>query len=770
MHPHRFHFKYVGFILLAWIFVAQHESIGQQKRTSSVNPFIGTDAHGHTFPGATMPFGMVQLSPDTRVAGWDACGGYHYSDSIILGFSHTHLSGTGVPDYGDILFMPFHGDARSESVRKIISSRFSHSRESALPGYYRVELSDHAITAELSATKRVGMHRYTFSKFQPANVMIDLQHGLGPDRVIDSWVRIVGDHEVVGMRQSRGWAKDQVVYFAARFSKPFISHFILENDSNTISASDAQGKNLKCFLQFATKAKEQLVIKVALTSVDVDAARKNLEAEAPHWDFDRVKREAESAWEKELGKIAIEGGTKDQQTTFYTALYHAMIAPNLQSDVDGRYRGMDGKIHTASDFDMYTVFSLWDTFRAEHPLLTIIDQKRTRDFVRSLLAKYDEAGHLPVWEFASNETWCMIGYHSVPVIVDAYMKGIRDFDATKAFEAMQHSAALDHFGLKAYREKGCIMGDDDGESVSKTLEYAYDDWCIAQFAKAIGKEIEFNEYAKRAQTYKNLFDPVTGFHRPKLNGDWLRPFDPTAVTMHFTEANAWQYNFFVPHDVEGMIQFFGSKQRFIAKLDSLFFGDSHMRGRVQSDITGLIGQYAQGNEPSHHVAYLYNMLGAPWKTQQLTRLILDSLYTARPDGLCGNDDCGQMSAWYVLSAIGLYPVVPGLPVYSMTSPLFSKVTINLENGGRFDLLAENNSKANPYIEEVRHNGIPYTKSFFHHSDIIRGGELKFRMSPKPHTETRTADQDQPVMIPMKSIVPVPLIHARSKTFSDSLVV
>ncbi len=513
-----------------------------------------------------------------------------------------------------------------------------------------------------------------------------------------------------------------------------------------------------------------MLVKVGISSVSIENARKNLQSEIPGWNFDEVKKNAENLWEKELGKIVVEGGTQDQRTTFYTALYHAMIAPNVFSDVDGSYRGMDGKIHTADGFTMYTVFSLWDTFRAEHPLLTIIDQKRTLDFIKSFLAKYDQSGILPVWELASNETWCMIGYHSVPVIVDAYAKGIKNFDAQKALTAMEHSADLDHYGLQYYRMSGFIPGEKEPESVSKTLEYSYDDWCIARMASLLGHQNDYEDFSVRAQYFKNVFDPSTGFMRPKINGGWLTPFDPTSVTNHYTEANAWQYTFFVPQDIDGMIDLYGGKDRFIQKLDSLFTVNPILTGRNQADISGMIGEYAQGNEPSHHVAYLYDYAGAPWKTQEIVRHIMDTLYTSKPDGLCGNDDCGQMSAWYVMSAIGLYQVTPGNPVYAIGSPLFDKITIHEENGKQFIISTEHNSGERKYIQSATLNGHDFSSPFIEHETIMKGGRLSCVMTQGPNKDWGTARPTISPLLKLTLIVPVPVIQSAGRTFRDSMLI
>jgi predicted alpha-1,2-mannosidase len=749
--------------------------IAQRNLARFVNPFVGTARNGHTYPGATVPFGMVQLSPDTRTEGWDACSGYHYSDSSILGFSHLHLSGTGVADYGDILMIPTVGPLRvvqGDPVRGIPGywSRFRHADEAASPGYYRVRLDNYGIQVELSATKRVGVHKYTFPRADSANILIDLKHGLGPDKVVESKLMVVGDDEIAGFRRSEGWAKDQIIYFVAKFSKPFKSFGIASDDVVRRQRRTAAGKNLKGFVRYKTQANETILVKVGLSSVSIKGARKNLMAEVPGWDFESVKAGARRLWNAELNKIWVDGGSEAQRRTFYTALYHALLTPNTFSDVDGRYRGMDGKPRQANGFEMYTVFSLWDTFRAEHPLFTIIDQKRAQDFVRSLLEKYEESGILPVWELAANETWCMIGYHSVPVILDAYVKGIREFDAERALVAMKHSAQLDHFGLKSYRKNGYVAVEAASESVSKTLEYAYDDWCISQLASAIGRKQMAAEYAERGEYFRNLFDPSGGFMRAKENARWVEPFDPRSVTVHYTEANAWQYSFFAPQDIAGMIQLYGGRESFVKKLDELFSTKEELTGRNQLDISGMIGQYAQGNEPSHHVAYLYDYAGAPWKTQQIVRRILDSLYSPEPDGLCGNDDCGQMSAWYVFGAMGFYPVTPGLPFYSIGSPLFDRVTLRLEGGKQFVVRAEKNSAKNRFIQSARLNKKKSTLAYLNHKDIMRGGSLDFVMGPNPNEGWGSGVADAPPPTPTASMVSPPVLQATSTVFADSLEV
>lgn len=733
-----------------------------------VNPFIGTDFHGHTYPGATVPFGMVQLSPDTRLTGWDGCSGYHYCDSLIYGFTHTHLSGTGCLDLGDILIMPTVGNPEIDN--KLYSSTFKKSSEKSKPGYYSVYLDKPKVLAELTATARAGFHRYTYRKTNEANIILDLKHR---DEVLDSWIQIVGNNEVRGYRQSKEWADDQRVYFVIRFSTPFELSKVQTADGSPITANVdggiMEGKNLKAWFKFGKIKGNKLLVKVGISAVSAAGAVKNLEAEIPDWDFDKAAKNAYDLWNKELGKIVVEGGTPDQMTTFYTTLYHTMVVPNIFSDVDGRYLGMDKKIHTAEGFTPYTVFSLWDTYRAWHPLMTIIDTKRTNDYVNTFLSHYKYGGLLPVWELDANETFCMIGYHSVPVIVDAWMKGIHGFDAKYALEAMKHSSNLDHLGLAAYRKYGYIPGDKEPESISKTLEYSYDDWCIAQMAKSLGKWDDYKDYINRAQFYKNIFDPSTGFMRPRYNGGWKTPFKPTEVDNNFTEANSWQYSFLVPQDVSGLIKLHGGIKNFETKMDELFSTSENLSGRVQSDITGLIGQYAHGNEPSHHMAYLYNFAGSPWKTQQIVRKIMNEMYTSKPDGLCGNEDCGQMSAWYVLSAMGIYSVCPGNTQYAIGSPLFGKAQIKLENGKIFTITSENNSKENIYIKEAYLNGKPLTHSWVDYFEIQNGGELKFVMSNTPNKEWASRTGDIPVnSIDNSNFTIVPYFTNAPKTFVDSL--
>ena len=763
--------KLLRVLSLLLLFAAQ--IFAQQDLTRYVDPFIGTAGHGHTYPGATAPFGMVQLSPDTRLTGWDGCSGYHYSDSIIYGFSHTHLSGTGISDYGDILLMPTVGEVFLNALNdgdtaKGYASRFQHRNETASPGYYAVRLDDDDIFVELTTTPRAGLHRYTFPNVtQEANIIIDLTHR---DKVLDSGLRITGRDTVVGWRRSQAWAKEQIVYFAIQFSHPIVSSGIAIDDKLVAGTTDARGKNVKGYFRFYTGPSRQVLARVGISAVDINGAYLNLARELGHRNFETVKAETVAAWNAELSKIVVtggSGGSSGQLTNFYTAMYHAMLAPNIFMDVDGRYRGRDLRIHNATDFTNYTVFSLWDTFRAAHPLYALIDQKRTRDFIKTFLVQYEQGGRLPVWELAANETDTMIGYHAVSVIADAAVKGIGGFDLQKAYEAMKHSADLrEHRGLGAYIDNGFIAMEDERESVSKVLEYAYDDWCIAQVARMLGRNDDYERYMLRAQSYKNVFDPVSGFMRPRSNGGWIEPFDPREVTFAFTEANSWQYTFFAPQDIGGLMSLMGGPRRFARKLDHMFAAESRTTGREQVDITGLIGQYAHGNEPSHHMAYLYNYAGEPWQTQFRVRQIMDQFYKPTPDGLIGNEDCGQMSAWYVFSAAGFYPVTPGSKIYAIGSPLFPEVRFRFENGKSFVVKARDVSDRNVYVQSATLNGKRYAKSYLEHDDLMAGGELVFQMGSQPNRQWGLG------LAPLASksgfeLMPVPVLTA-AKTFRNKL--
>lgn len=644
-----------------------------QSKHQYVNPFIGTGGHGHTYPGATVPFGMVQLSPDTRIDGsWDGCSGYHYSDNVIYGFSHTHLNGTGVSDFGDIMIMPTMGEVSFDN--KVYSSTFLHTNEKASAGFYGVKLDKHDIDVSLTTSTRVGMHQYTFNKSGQANIIIDLNHR---DKLLYGDIKIIDTKTIQILRRSEAWARDQYVYAQIEFNVPLNISKVQANQEN--KSNFYSGSELQIAFSKVVKKGEKILLKVALSPTSYEGAKLN-SSEIKGWDFAKVKKQAESFWDKQLAKIDITESNQDKKTIFYTALYHTMVQPNIAQDIDGKYRGRDNKVHEGEGFDYFSVFSLWDTFRSAHPLYTLIEKKRTSDFINTFLKQYEQGGRLPVWELASNETDCMIGYHSVSVIADAMVKGIAGFDYEKAFEAAKHSAMRDELGLKAYKQNGFISIDDDHESVSKTLEYAYDDWCIAQMAQILNKKEDYEYFMKRSQSWKNLFDWKLGFIRPKKNGGWDSPFDPREVNNNFTEGNAWQYTFFVPQDIPGMIEAYGGNQKFEEKLDQMFNSESKTTGREQVDVTGLIGQYAHGNEPSHHMAYLYNFIGKPEKATEKVHYILDNFYKNAPDGLIGNEDCGQMSAWYVLSSMGLYSVTPGTSGWETTIPSFDKIKVNFGNG------------------------------------------------------------------------------------------
>jgi len=732
-----------------------------------VNPFIGTGGHGHTYPGASMPFGMMQLSPDTRGADWDGSSGYHYSDSVIYGFSHTHLSGTGIPDYCDLLFMPFAGKVPWEKEK--YRSKFSHRTEKASPGYYEVMLEKQGIKAQLATSYRSGLHQYTFPKNAPdGGILIDLKHR---DEVLESYIEKVSSTELRGFRRSKSWAQNQHLYFYIKFEQPIEEFAIKGDDGRVITTSIAQGTSLKAYVRFATSKNNVVKAKVGISGVSTEGAQKNLEKELEHWELEGLKKESEKAWNKELGKIEVKGGTHNQQVAFYTALYHTFLAPSIYQDVDGQYRGTDLKVHKAPLNTNYSVFSLWDTYRAYHPLMTIINKQRTGDWINTFLRQYKDGGMLPVWELSGNETFCMIGYHSVPVIWDAYQKGIRGFDEKLALQAMTSYAESDRFGLPHYIKNGYISNDKEHESTSKTVEYAYDDWCIAQFAKSIGNEPVYKKYTARAQNYKNVFDASTGHMRGKLQSVWYTPFDPSEINNFYTEGNSWQYSFAAPHDVETLIQMHGGKALFANKLNELFTTSSKTTGRDQADVTGLIGQYAQGNEPSHHMAYLFNYVGMPWRTQELVTQINNEFYKNSPDGLIGNEDCGQMSAWFVFSSIGFYPVCPGNGDYVLGTPLFDEVKINLEEGKSFIIKAARESAGAQYVSATELNGRKHTKSYLLHSDIANGGTFQFTLSKVANKQWGTAEADLPrSRILGSSIVAVPFFDMTSHKFQEATMV
>jgi len=729
-------------------------------QSTYVNPLIGTAEHGHTFPGAIVPFGAVQLSPDTRLDGWDGCSGYHYSDNRIYGFTHTHLSGTGCSDYGDILVMPFCGTPSIDNTK--YSATFSHKNEYAIPGYYRVKF-DNGIIAELTTTQHVGVHRYTFSGKGKRGIVIDLTHR---DKVLASGITHK-DNEFFGFRRSEAWNPNQYCAFSLIPSEP-VQRIEYYADDQLVSDHDVRGENCKAILYFADDVKS-VVLKVAISPVDIQGAMNN-QTELNSFDFDQVKANAQLQWDKELRKIRVESKNKEYLTVFYTALYHCFTSPYLYSDVDGRYRGQDGEIHEGdSKHQVYTVFSLWDTYRALHPLLNLIDRQRTEDFLHTFLQHYRQGGMLPVWELSAHETWCMIGYHSIPVIWDAYQKGMHNYDVNEMLDAMVHSATLSRLGRPEYAQYGYIPNDADNESVSKTLEYAYDDWCIAQFAKAIGNEKVYKEFIVRAQSYKNLMDPNRFMHA-KGNGGFATPFNPTEVNNFYTEANCWQYSTYVPQDLYGYVKMMGCADFAHTHWYNFFHGNSEMTGRNQSDITGLIGQYAHGNEPSHHAAYLFDYIGECQYTQSLVRKILTELYTTQPDGLCGNEDCGQMSAWYVFSAMGFYPVCPGSNQYAIGYPLFDKVTVSLENG---KMLVISRDKELPYIKAVYYNGKKLDAPFISYEMISNGGQIEFEMCKEADAamkfDSETILTQYGKSIPESEwITPTPYFSTDQKRFSQSL--
>lgn len=723
--------------------------------SAHVNPFIGTGGHGHTFPGAVVPHGMIQPSPDTRIDGWDACSGYYYNDSTINGFSHTHVSGTGCCDYGDVLLMPTVGKQTyqttdSQSQQLPYASAFSHENESAEPGYYSVFLDRYQVKAELSASKRGAIHRYTFPASKESGFIIDLDYSLQRQTNSEMEIKVLSDTEICGHKKTTYWAFDQYINFYAKFSKPFT--YTLINDSVTMD----NGKRLpicKALLQFETKKDEQVLVKVGVSAVDVKGAQNNVLSEIADWDFDKVRQHARNEWNRYLSKIDVTTTNQEDKTIFYSALYHTGISPNLFTDADGRYLGMDLKVHQGDvKQPIYTTFSLWDTFRALHPLMTIIDPDLNTQFIQSLLKKHQEGGIFPMWDLASNYTGTMIGYHAVPVIVDAYTKGYRDFDIQEAYKACLRTAEYDTTGIKCpalvlphlmpkakyYKNSiGYIPCDRENESVAKALEYAYNDWCISVFAESMTDFDNKDKYARFAKAYEFYFDKETRFMRGlNSKGEWRTPFNPRASTHRnddYCEGTAWQWTWFVPHDVEGLVNLMGGENAFASKLDSLFTADSSLEGETtSSDISGLIGQYAHGNEPSHHVTHLYNYVKRPWRTQELVDSVFQSQYANRPDGLAGNEDCGQMSAWYILNSMGFYQVCPGKPVYSIGRPVFDQAVVNLTNGKKFTIMVKNNSKKNKYIESMLLNGQTLHTPFFSHQDIVDGGTLEITMSDKPN--------------------------------------
>ncbi|QGW63724.1 glycoside hydrolase family 92 protein [Lysobacter soli] len=744
------------------------------KAYASVDPFIGTGGEGHTFPGATVPFGMVQLSPDTQIKsrkegyGWAA--GYRYDDHTIVGFSHTHFSGTGHSDLGDVLVMPIAGEVKLErgDVDKPGSgytSRFDHKDERAEPGYYAVTLQDYGIRAELTASPRVGVHRYTFPKGKPAHVLVDLRTSMYdyPGKVQWSRLRLRPDGTLTGFRETRGWAPGRQLYFAMRFSKPVSGQQFHDTEENVVykgfpppgekdprQRAQIEGRQLVGALDFAAAQGESMIVKVAISPVSEEGAIANLDAEVPGFDFDAVRADAKAQWTQALSALDVDA-PEPMRRSVYTALYHTLMGPSLFMDVDGRYRGPDNAVHQAKGFTNYSTFSLWDTYRALHPLLTIVQpEQRTNDFVNSLLAsrRASAYGVLPVWAFHGLETWCMIGYHAVPVIADAYMKGIRGYDANEALDAMVASASYGPYdGIAQYMQLGYVPIDEEGEAASKTLEYAFDDWTIWRMAGEMGRDDVAKQFGKRAANWQHAFDESTGFMRArKRDGSFREPFDPSAsgYGTDYTEGNAWQYSWYVPQDVAGLAAAHGGEDKLLARLDAVF--DAKVDPKIfehMEDITGLIGWYAHGNEPSHHVAYLYAYAGQPWRTQARLGNIMKTQYAPRPDGLAGNDDLGQMSAWYVFTALGFYPVAPGSNEYVIGRPFMPRATLNLPNGKRFTVIADGLDDAHLYIGTATLNGKPLERAFLRHDEIMAGGELRFTMQAQPNKTWATDPSQRP---------------------------
>ncbi len=709
------------------------------KLTAYVDPLIGSAGHGHVFVGANVPFGAVQLGPNNIFEGWDWCSGYNYASNTITGFAHTHLSGTGIGDLGDISVMPATGSlklskgSKTDLVNGYLST-FSHDNETAKAGYYSVLLDKYNIRAELTATERVGFHQYTFEKgARNPHVLIDLKDGIGWDKPVDTWFKQIDSVTLVGYRHSTGWSEDQRLFFAVKLSQP-LTKFSIYEGLNLQAGHEQKGKQLMAVLDFNAINQDVLKIKVALSPVSSENALLNLNTELPGWDFKAVAAQANNRWEKELAKIKIEAPVADKKT-FYTALYHTMIAPSLFNDVNGDYLGTDKKVYAKAGFNNYTTFSLWDTYRAAHPLFNILHPERVNDIVNTMLAIYKQQGKLPVWHLMGSETNTMVGYHAVPVIVDAYLKGYHGFDVELAYEAIKQSAMQKKDGIEYIQQLTYIPADKVNESVGKALEYAIDDYCIALMAKKLNKEADYIYFSKRAKLYGLYFDAETKFMRGKMaDGKWRTPFDPFSSKHRaddYVEGNAWQYTWLVPHDVEGLIKLFGGDKSFTSKLDSLFTLPLKLDEEGSPDISGLIGNYAQGNEPNHHTPYLYAFAGQPWKTANLIRKIDEAFYTDKPDGLCGNEDVGQMSAWYVFSALGFYPVNPANGVYVFGSPLIEQASITLQGNKKFDIRVLNNSRQNKYIQKIVLNGKTYSRSYILYKEITAGGKLEIYMGNKP---------------------------------------
>lgn len=740
-------------ITLAVVTLTLTHALSAETRLSDyIRPFVGTEGEGNTFPGPSAPFGMVQVSPDTDPITWATASGYEYTDPSIMGFSMTHLSGTGIPELGDFLFVPQTGEPKLDPGPKDkpdegYRSRFSHDQESASAGYYQVKLLDSGVNAELAAGLRSGMMRFTFPEGR-SSILTDLHHFLTGDRfkMIWSHLRVEDESTITGMHLVDGWAKERQLFFAARFSRPFDSYKVFSDGKEVKydsyktyrfrSSREVFGNDLRFLAEYATRADEQIMVKIGISPVSAENAMANLDAEISGWDFDGLVESTKSAWDAELAKLQLVEGSDEAKETFYTALYHCFMAPTLYQDANGEYRGLDREVHQAEGFVNHTVFSLWDTFRATHPLFCLIQPERNVDMINSMLAHYDQSadGMLPIWSLQSGETWCMIGYHSVPVIVDAMVKGLEGFDRDRAYEAVMATATHPEYdGITAYEELGYVPFDLENESVSKTLEYAYDDYCVARMAALFGKKEDQARFEKRAASYKNLYDPATGLMRGKdSSGKWREPFNPHEYVHmgDFTEGTSWQYTWHVQQDVEGLAGLMGGPEAFVKKLDELFsFHDDETSD--MEDVQGRIGQYWHGNEPAHHVLYMYPVVGQAWKGQEKIRHILKTQYGNQPNALTGNDDCGQMSAWYLFSSLGFYPMCPGSDDYVFGSPSVEHAVMDLGKGAKLDIRAENQSDENVYVQSIEVNGKPWTSPRLPYAEIKGGGTIVYRMGPKP---------------------------------------
>ncbi len=743
----RFLFLFISIILGVSGFAQQKTDVA-----AFVDPYIGTGDHGHVFLGAHVPFGAVQVGPTNYVKGWDWCSGYHYSDSIVTGFSQMHLSGTGIGDLGDVLIMPYTGKLKTtpgteKEPLSGFATLYSHKNEVAKPGYYAVNLKNYSIKVELTATERVAFHKYTFPQTTDSHIAVDLSQGIGWDKTVKSAIRKVDAYTYTGYRYSTGWAKDQRLFFAIKLSRP-IDSLLLFNDNQPVAGFSVEGEKTVAVFNLKTTANEVVMLKVGVSPVSEANALANINAEISDWDFNLVKNKAYESWNKELSKVLVKTRNGHDMRNFYTALYHVYTAPVLYNDHNGDYLGTDKKVYKAPGFNNYTVFSLWDTYRAAQPLFTLIQPERVPDMIKSLLAIYQQQGKLPIWPLMGCETDCMVGYPGVTVVADAYFKGFKGIDPQLAFEAMKASSMRDDYGVNYLKDKGYIPADKEKESVSKALEYAIADWSIAQMAQKLGKKDDYAYYSKRAQAYTQYFDPKTGFMRAKLdNGSFREPFDPVKAIHEwgdYTEGNAWQYTWLVPQDVEGLINLFGGDKPFTEKLDNLFVAKGDLGDKASPDISGLIGQYAHGNEPSHHITYLYAYAGQQWKTAEKVRYILHNMYHDKPEGLSGNEDCGQMSAWFILSSLGFYQVNPASSCFVFSAPLFDEATINLPKGKKFTIKVENPNLNNVYIKSAKLNGKIYTKSYITYKDIMDGGILEFVLSDKPNKEFGAAQKDRPV--------------------------